>query len=81
MSKCKNHVVSQFLNVYWSGTNATVSDKRFQSLKTLHAKVCLLLWVLPVCWGSLSDDRLSGELLENLNMPFCLHSMLWVRAK
>ncbi len=50
-----------------SGTDAAVSGKRFQCLTTLHAKLFLLLRVLPFCWRSFNDDLLSPALPGNLN--------------
>ncbi len=63
-------------------THAGLVPMRLQ----VHAKLVLLLRVLPVCLSSLSDDLLSPGLLENL--PRCgasrsiwLYSILWVGAK
>ncbi len=47
--KGKYKYLSCLLNTSCSGTDATASDKRFQCLTTLHAKLFLLLRVLPFC--------------------------------
>ncbi len=54
---------SGFLIIPWSGTDGTASGKRLQCFTTLHAKLFLLLYVLPVCWSSLS---VLHSLLENV---------------
>ncbi len=65
------------LKARWSCTDATARGKRFQFLTILHAKLFLLLRVLPVCWSSLSDDLLSPGLLENLNSLDASRSIWW----
>ncbi len=74
--------------VFWrlSGTDATASGKLFQCFTTRHANLFLLLWVLPVCWRSLSADLLSPGLLENLSSwdasrSTWLYMTLWTRTK
>ncbi len=81
MAECTNPVV--FFNAHWSSTDETPSGKRFQCLAILHIKLLLLLRVLSVWRGGLSDNLLSPGLLDNLNSCVAsryvwLYTVLWV---